>query len=218
MLKERFGPSLDRVVLWIAPAVASLPLSANQLTALGGVASLAVGAAFAWGHTGLAGVLLLLAGFADLADGIVARARGTESRAGAFLDSSMDRVSDLLIYAGMAVDAAWRMDPARALLVTWALGAAFVTSYARARAECEIDELKVGFMERGERFLVLIPLALLDRLGLALWILALGGTLTSIQRIRVGYQRIAARASATPAQSPDASGGGSITGVSPSRP
>ncbi len=204
MLKERFGASIDGLVLRIAPAVSRLPLSANQLTALGVLASAAVGAAFALDRPLLAGILLLLAGFADLADGIVARSRGTASRAGAFLDSSMDRISDLLIYGGLAIDAAQRGDPGRAALVAWALGGAFVTSYVRARAESEIGELKVGFMERGERFLVLIPLALLDQLTLALWILAIGGTLTSVQRITVAYQRITARIVGSAA--PDAGG------------
>jgi phosphatidylglycerophosphate synthase len=193
VLKERFGTSIDAVILRIAPLVARIPLSANQLTLCGVAISLGVGLAFAFGEPRLAALLLLPAGFADLADGIVARARGSASRAGAFFDSSMDRVSDLLIFGGLAVEAAARSDPQRAALVAWALGAAFLTSYTRARAESELGEFKVGFMERAERFLVLIPLALLDQVPLALWILALGGTLTAVQRISVAYRRIAAR-------------------------
>jgi phosphatidylglycerophosphate synthase len=194
LLKERFGESIDRVILWIAPAITQIPLSANQITFCGVLTSLLVGIAFATGHPFLAGLLLLPTGFCDLADGIVARAQGTSSRAGAFLDSTMDRVSDLLIYGGLAVDAAVRGDPARATLVVWAIGAAFLTSYSRARAECELDELKVGLMERGERFAVLIPGALFGGMTIALWLLAIAGTLTSLQRIWVAYRRISEQA------------------------
>jgi phosphatidylglycerophosphate synthase len=193
MIKERFGSSVDRLVLGIAPLVARLPLSANQLTFVGVVISFLSAAAFADGRDPLGAVLLVLSGFADLCDGIVARARGTQSRAGAFLDSSMDRVSDVAIYAGMAVFAASEADAWRTTLVLWALAGAVLTSYTRARAECELGEFKVGLMERAERFLVLIPLALFDRLDWALWILAIGGTLTSTQRIWVAYWRIQGR-------------------------
>jgi CDP-diacylglycerol--glycerol-3-phosphate 3-phosphatidyltransferase len=193
VLKERFGSAIDPFVLRIAPAVARIPLSANQLTVCGVLISLVAGLAFAAGEPRLGAALLLPAGFADLADGIVARARGTESRAGAFFDSSMDRVSDLLLYGGMAVGAAQHGDPRGAGLVMWALAAAVLTSYVRARAESELGEFSVGLMERAERFLVLIPLGLLDQLPLALWILALGGTFTAAQRIAVAYRRIADR-------------------------
>jgi phosphatidylglycerophosphate synthase len=193
MIKERFGSSVDRLVLGIAPLVARMPLSANQLTFVGVLIAFASAAAFATGRAPLGAVLLILSGFADLCDGIVARARGTQSRAGAFLDSSMDRVSDLAIYAGMAVFAASQADAWLTMLVLWALAGAVLTSYTRARAESELGEFKVGFMERAERFLVLIPLALLDRLEWALWILAIGGTLTSMQRLWVAYWRIQGR-------------------------
>jgi CDP-diacylglycerol--glycerol-3-phosphate 3-phosphatidyltransferase len=191
VLKERFGATLDAVLLRLAPAIRSIPLSANQLTLVGVAISAAAGAAFAFGWNSLGGLLLCPAGFADLTDGVVARARGTASRAGAFFDSAMDRVSDLLIFGGMAIGAAHTGSVGQAALVIWALSAAVLTSYTRARAECEIEELRVGFMERGERFLVLIPLALFHQLTLALWLLALGGSATALQRVWVGYRRIA---------------------------
>ncbi len=71
------------------------------------------------------------------------------------------------------------------LLTFWALGASFVTSYTRARAETRLARLDVGWMERAERFGVLILGALLGWVELALWIIALGATITSIQRFVV---------------------------------
>ena len=56
------------------------------------------GAAFAGQHSFTAGLLLMLAGFFDLIDGVVARQQGISSNAGAFFDSSIDRLSDLLIF------------------------------------------------------------------------------------------------------------------------
>ena len=67
--------------------------------------------------------------------------------------------------------------------MAWALGASVVTSYARARAEVELHSLSVGWMERGERFGVLIVAALTGLVKLGLVLIAVGATWTAIQRV-----------------------------------
>lgn len=202
MIKEHFGRRVDGWVLKLAPVVARIPLTPDQLTLLGVVASAVVAAAYALGAVQLAGLLLIVAGACDLIDGIVARSQGSESASGSFLDSTMDRVSDLLIFSGMIIGAASTGSPWLAALVCWALAGAVMTSYSRARAEVQLGEFSVGWMERAERFLVLLVFSLADQLVLGLWVVALGSTATSVVRIVVALQRIDAAESATSAADP----------------
>ena len=69
------------------------------------------------------------------------------------------------------------------LLVCWALTGAVMTSYTRARAERQLAHFQVGWMERGERCAVLILGALAGYLEVALWIVAIGASLTTFQRL-----------------------------------
>ena len=200
MLKARFGSEIDSIVLRVFPFVSRLPLHPNTLTLIGVAFSLAAALAFAREALLAAGGLMILAGFCDLCDGVLARAQGRSSLAGAFFDSSMDRVSDLLVFGGIAVAAAGRGDQPATVLVLWALSASVMTSYLRARAEVDLDELRVGVMERGERFGVLILGALTGWLTLALWVIAIGATVTSLQRLLVAHRELRKLASEVPAE------------------
>ncbi len=185
MIKARFGEDLDRAVHRVFPFLARTRISPDALTLLGMAVSLVAGVAFAKNEIRLGGFLLLLAGLFDLVDGVVARAQGTSSSAGAFLDSSADRVSDLVVFGGIACGLASRADVDGVALCLWALGASVMTSYTRARAERQLSRLEVGWMERGERFVVLILGAVTGLLEVALWIVALGATATAVQRVVV---------------------------------
>jgi archaetidylinositol phosphate synthase len=105
---------------------------------------------------------LLISGFFDIVDGSVARVTKQTSKKGAFLDSSFDKISEVVIFAGIAFGSL--VDPFWCLV---ALGISILVSYTRARAESLGVELKgIGIGERAERMLVLavvgmIPLHLL---------------------------------------------------------
>lgn len=202
MIKARFGTDVDQVVHRLFPWVARVRIRPDTLTLLG--VAFAAGAAlyFAWGRFVPGAALMIAAGLCDLVDGVVARAQGNSSRSGAFLDSTMDRVAELLILSGIAVHFAALADPWRAALVCWALAGSVMTSYTRARAEVELRELRVGLMERGERFVVLIAGALFDLLTPTLWVVAIGSTVTTVQRIVIARRRLAAEPA--DAQEPDA--------------
>ena len=186
MIKERLGSDLDQVVYRLFPFVRSLRVSPDALTLTGALVSLLAGAAFAGQHSFTAGLLLMLAGFFDLIDGVVARQQGISSNAGAFFDSSIDRLSDLVILGGVAVARAHAADPFGTGLVIWAITASVMTSYTRASAERRLHSLKVGFMERGERFGVLIVGALTGFVMTAVVIIAAGATWTAVQRVLEG--------------------------------
>lgn len=142
----------------------------------------------------LAGVLFITAFvFSDLVDGTMARLSGRTSSFGAFLDSTLDRIGDAAIFAGLALYFAGPGDDRLYLwlsLICLVMGA--VTSYARARAESLGFEAKVGIAERADRLVTILALtglsALLDLpvlLEIALWALAVASTVTVVQRIWV---------------------------------
>jgi CDP-diacylglycerol--glycerol-3-phosphate 3-phosphatidyltransferase len=147
------------------------------------VASIFAATAFATDQPRVAGLLLALAGALDILDGALARVSAQVSPFGAFLDSVLDRYSDLLVLAGIVFLAASRgrtLDAAATLL---AIVGTVMVSYTRARAESVGVECRVGFMERGERLLTLIAGALADLVVPAVWIVAIGANLTAVHRI-----------------------------------
>jgi phosphatidylglycerophosphate synthase len=185
VLKARFGADFDRVVLGVFPFISRIRIQPDTLTALGVAVSLVAALAFAMGHMVWGGVALFGAGFFDVIDGVVARSQGREGASGGFFDSSMDRLSELLAFSGMAIGMARNADPWGVLLVCWALTGSVMTSYTRARAERHLAHFSVGVMERGERLVLIILGALTGWLEVALGVVAVGATLTSIQRVVV---------------------------------
>ena len=162
-----------------------LRLRPNHLTVIGLVVSFFAAGAFIAGHLRSAGMLLVLAGLCDLLDGSLARASGQVTAFGAFLDSVIDRYSDLVVLLGIVVLFA-RTPNARGALVSMAgLVGSVMVSYTKARAESIGIECNVGVMERPERMICLIAGALLDLLEPALWVLAILANVTALQRIVV---------------------------------
>ncbi len=163
-------------------ALARLGVSPNTLTSLGLVLTLSASLLVAQGRYGWGGVLLVLGGAMDTFDGAVARASGRSTPFGGFYDSVTDRISDGLILIGLAWSLVDR--PRQLLLVLVALVAAQVTSYVRARAEAIDLECSVGILERAERaLLIIVGLVVAPLLEPVLWVLAVGGVVTVLQRI-----------------------------------
>lgn len=132
-------------------------------------------------------VVALAAAVFDMLDGRVARLRGRETKFGAFLDSTMDRYSDMVLYMGLMILYA-RIDKTPHMVLVWvAAFGSFMTSYARARAESLIPSCTVGFLERPERIVILILGGLLNRMVGALWIIAVLSNVTAIQRVVYTY-------------------------------
>ena len=119
----------------IARGLGRLGLTPNALTVIGflGTSVAAVAAALQWWL--VAGVLVLAFGIFDLFDGTLARATGRVTKLGAFLDSVFDRAGEAIVYLGIAAGLLAFGFGAGALLAAAALAAAFMVSYARAKAE-----------------------------------------------------------------------------------
>ena len=193
------GRYRDAMRAWSDPVgrvLFRLRLRPNHLTMCGLIISACAGAAFVFGHVRAAGLLLILAGLFDLFDGSLARASGQATTFGAFLDSVIDRYSDIVVMLGIVVLYA-RMPHARgALLAMAGLAGSVMVSYTKARAESIGIDCSVGVMERPERLICLIAGALLDVMEPALWVLAVLANLTALQRIlftrRLLLERVAA--------------------------
>lgn len=183
MIKARFARDFDRIVHRVFPFVAGMRVRPDTLTMLGVAATVPAGVLFATGSVRWAGAVLLVASFFDLIDGVVARSQGTSSSAGGFLDSTMDRLADLIVYCGIAIGMARAADTGGVVLVSWALIGSVMTSYVRARAERHLDRLEIGLMERAERVAVISLAAMLGLLEVGLWVVAIGATVTTVQRI-----------------------------------
>jgi len=206
VIKSRLGSDFDKVVHRVLPFVRHVRVAPDTLTLLGVAVSVAAAVLLARDQLFWAGIVMAFAGFFDLIDGVVAREQGVASKAGAFFDSSMDRVADLVIFAGLAFAMATRGDAWGVMLVLWALGGSLMTSYLRARAECDLEHLGVGIMERAERCVVLILGALTGFMEVALWVVAVGSTVTAVQRTLVARRELKALGSAQGSASEDAPG------------
>jgi CDP-diacylglycerol---glycerol-3-phosphate 3-phosphatidyltransferase len=119
----------------VATALGRLGLTPNALTLIGFVGTVVAGWAAATQSWLAAGVLVLAFGIFDLFDGALARATGRATKLGAFLDSTFDRAGESLVYIGIAVGSLAASYPPGAILAAVAMGAAFMVSYTRAKAE-----------------------------------------------------------------------------------
>ena len=196
MISTQIEEQLGRPINAIARTVAHI--SPNVLTIIGLMGNVVACAIFASAGgldyaTGiyhqypnvlrLGGLVTLIAAIFDMLDGRVARMRGRESKFGAFLDSTMDRYSDMLLYMGLMILYA-RLDKTQHMVLVWvAAFGSFMTSYARARAESIVPKCAVGFMERPERIVALILGALINSMSAVLWVIAVFSNLTALQRI-----------------------------------
>ena len=142
---------------------------------LGVAFGIGAGVAFASGHVTLGGWGVLLGGVADVLDGRVARARGRADRAGAFLDSTLDRFAEVGAFVGLAV--LFRSSSLTLALAVTAMGGSLLVSYTRARGESQGVVCKLGIMQRAERLLLLGFGGLLDPTVSGLWGAGRVGTL-----------------------------------------
>jgi soluble lytic murein transglycosylase len=181
------GRYREPVRSWIDPIGLALyrhlHLRPNHLTLIGLGVSLLATAAFIGARIRAGGVLLILAGLCDFFDGSLARASGQVSTFGAFLDSVIDRYSDLVVLLGIVVLYAHMSQMRGAIVAMAGLIGSMMVSYTKARAESIGVRCTVGIMERPERMICLIAGALLDLLEPALWVLAVLANLTAVQRI-----------------------------------
>ena len=190
MIKEKLGDRLDDWIHTALPFLFRRSIDPNLLTVVGALVSLLAAAAFAAGWFVMGGVGILAGGFFDLVDGVVARHHGTTTRFGAFLDSTLDRLVDMALLLGIALHFARVGRPEVVLLAGVALIASVLVSYSKACAEHYVPEIKVGILERGERVGLLAAGGILGLVVPALWVVAIGSSVTVVQRFDRAYKEM----------------------------
>jgi CDP-diacylglycerol--glycerol-3-phosphate 3-phosphatidyltransferase len=181
MLDGRWRAKAERGLDPVGKALYRIGISANGLTVAGLVIDAAAGGAIARGHLLVAFFGVVLTGLPDLLDGSVARYSGKAGPRGAFFDSVADRVSDALLFGGVA----WYLaDEGRYLpvLVLAVLALSMLITYERARAESLGFSARGGLMERAERLVLLSVGLLFDVLVPVLWIMLALTALTAVHR------------------------------------
>ncbi len=175
--------AVDKVLDPIGVVLWRLKITADALTILGILVAVAGAIVIGRGHMFAGFICLLLTGIPDALDGAVAKAAGTASVRGAFFDSVSDRVTDSLLFSGIA----WHLaieEPGRIMMLPVALMAtAMLVSYQRAKAESLGFDAKGGIMERAERFIALaVGLLFDDVLIPVLWVMLVLTSITACQR------------------------------------
>lgn len=206
--KERLRRLAHAALGPVTLVLARLGIGPDALTVIGLLVSLTAALMFFEGYFRLGALLVTFSGLCDILDGELARRVGRHSRFGAFLDSTLDRLSDGLVLTGIAgfylvhltelvldptlavAEISRGLEPRTwavvSLTATLAMVGSFMVSYTRARAEGLGLECKVGWFERPERMILLIVAALFGVgpvMSAALVLLALLSFVTAAQRV-----------------------------------
>jgi CDP-diacylglycerol--glycerol-3-phosphate 3-phosphatidyltransferase len=179
----RVGPN---AVTWLALGVAGAAAACFGLGA-GHAGPWEAGSTVAWSWWPVVGAGLLLGSATlDMLDGALARAGQSQSDYGALLDSTLDRVSELLVYLGCAAHFALAGNATYVALSLLAVGGSFLVSYTKARAENLNVPCGVGYWQRGERLVLFAFAAGAGHVPAALWLFAVGPWFTVARRLRLG--------------------------------
>lgn len=183
MFDGNWRSAVDRGLTPIGASLRRTGVSADAVTIVGIVMATCAATTIALGHTRLGLLFLILTGVPDALDGAVAKASGTASQRGAFFDSVSDRITDALLFGGVA----WYLagsEPGRTMMLPVAvMSLAMLVSYQRAKAESLGYDAKGGIMERAERFIVLgFGLLFAELLLWTLWLMLVLTAVTAVQR------------------------------------
>jgi CDP-diacylglycerol--glycerol-3-phosphate 3-phosphatidyltransferase len=193
-------PALSRLLTPVADALARTPVTPNALTITGTV-GVTAGALWLFPTGHLFAGTMVCTGFvlADMLDGLLARVKGTSGAWGAFLDSTLDRISDAAVFAGLTIWLVRTGQDALAWVALFCLVMGMMVSYAKARAEGLGIPCNVGIAERTERLLITLVGAGLTGLGVP-YVLAIGfWALAALSLVTFG-QRVNAVRRATAGQ------------------
>ena len=135
----------------------------------------------------VAGIVFIVGSILDVFDGAIARSRGSAGPRGAFIDSVVDRVSEVVVLGAIALVLARDGETVALAAVFAALGFSLLTSYVRAKAEALGLDGTHGMLARAERVVLLSAALILAPLGVLpylMMLLALLSAITVAQRAR----------------------------------
>jgi CDP-diacylglycerol---glycerol-3-phosphate 3-phosphatidyltransferase len=155
MFGAAFQIRVRRLSMRLIQPVARSRISPNMLTIVGLVLNVVTAVVIGEGFLFAAGVLLLLAGVFDMADGALARVKNAASEFGDFLDATLDRLAEASVGLGLLWHALVKQDDLQVGLIYAVVLGSVMISYARARAEVLKLDCEVGIMARPERIVIL---------------------------------------------------------------
>jgi CDP-diacylglycerol--glycerol-3-phosphate 3-phosphatidyltransferase len=198
-IRKAVDGRLRRLLTPLAGALDQAGVTPDQVTIAGFAVSAAAALLLAAGMPVAAGLVFLAGSGFDLIDGLLARTSNRVTAAGAFLDSTLDRASEGLIFAAIAYRFALDGDAALVSLTVIALLGSLLVSYTRARAEAIGIECTIGILSRPERVVVLGAGMIFGLIDIAVYVIVVLSLFTSLQRI--AHVRKALRAAPPPFRS-----------------
>lgn len=185
MFDGNMRDQVDRGVQPVGAALVNMGITADVMTLVGIGMSAAAAVVIATGNLGWGLVLMVATGLPDLLDGAIAKAAGTSSTRGAYFDSVSDRLTDILLFSGVAWYLSDLRDDQYHMLPVAVMGVALMISYQRAKAESLGFDAKGGLMERAERFLALgFGLLFAPLFTITLWVMLALTVITALTRFR----------------------------------
>jgi CDP-diacylglycerol--glycerol-3-phosphate 3-phosphatidyltransferase len=192
MIGNKIGHQLDPYLSHLVKNILGKHTNPNFFTFSGFLATLVASILILKGFWLLAGLAIILSGLFDLFDGVAARELGKVTAFGGFLDSVLDRYSDLLLLLALLFDGAKKGDVGFVLLASFASMGTVLIPYVRAKAEALQIPCTVGLMERAERIILLSIGTLFQWMEPILWILVILTHFTVLQRIYYVWKRLRA--------------------------
>ena len=194
MIGNRIGHRLDPYLYYVLKRISTERCNPNFFTLLGFFSTLLASLLILSGYRLLAGLAIALSGLFDLFDGVAARKLGKVTILGSFLDSVLDRYSDLLLLLALLVYYLKRGESDIVVLTSLVSMGTVLIPYVRAKAEALHVPCNVGLMERAERIILLVIGAFLNQMEPILWILAVLTHFTVFQRIFYVWKKLRSRA------------------------
>jgi len=190
MIGNKIGHRLDSFINSVLKSILGERGNPNLFTLMGFLATLLACFLVLKECWVLAGLAIILSGLFDLFDGVVARNLGKVTAFGGFLDSVLDRYSDLFLLLALLIHYLKKGDPDLVILTFFvSIGTALIP-YVRARAEALSLPCSIGLMERAERIILLSAGALFGWMGLVLWVLAILTHFTVLHRIYYVWKKL----------------------------
>jgi CDP-diacylglycerol--glycerol-3-phosphate 3-phosphatidyltransferase len=203
MVGGYIGEVCQRGLNALVRQLARLNPNPNLLSVIGLGINIFAAVLYGYGKFFFAGLVMIFANIFDMLDGRVARLTGRVTKFGAFLDSSLDRLSDMVVFLGIIIfysrDTEYHSTLYAALTGAALIGSVMI-SYTSARAESLIPKCDVGFLRRPERVVLLIlgsltvwpesSHPLLNKMPATIWLMAVLSYWTFSHRLYHTWRQI----------------------------
>ncbi len=174
----------------VSQGLIKLGVTANGATLIGVALAIGGAALAALGEFWIAGIVVLAGATFDMLDGGIARRTNSVGPQGALMDSVLDRVSEVAVFAGLVVyySQPENFNQAALILAPIATAGSLLVSYVRARAESLGFKGTEGYLTRPERVVIMVVALIVGQPVWALWILGVGTPLSAVQRFVAAYR------------------------------